>query len=159
MLKGEFEIMDRSEKAIFTNMCMVYDSEGNVLIQDKNDPDWGGITFPGGHVEKEESFTDSVIREVYEETGLTIAHPQLCGIKQWPHKDGSRYVVLFYKTSEFEGDIISSNEGEISWVKIDDLWGMNLADGMKQMLQVFLDDQLSEYYWHKVNGVWKDELK
>lgn len=38
--------MDRSEKAIFTNMCMVYDDNGNVLVQNRKDKEWGGITFP-----------------------------------------------------------------------------------------------------------------
>ena len=80
--------MDRSEKTVLTNMCMIYDDDGNVLVQDRRDSDWGGITFPGGHVEKGESFTDAVIREVYEETGLTIETPQICGIKQWPEDDG-----------------------------------------------------------------------
>ena len=37
-------------------MCMVYDDKGNVLVQDKIDENWGGLTFPGGHVEKGESF-------------------------------------------------------------------------------------------------------
>ena len=62
--------MARIEKTIFTNMCMIYDDSGNVLVQDRLNPDWPGISFPGGHVEAGESFTDSVIREVYEETGL-----------------------------------------------------------------------------------------
>lgn len=74
--------MDRSEKAVLTNMCMVRDDKGNVLVLDKTDPAYHGITFPGGHVEKEESFTDAVIREIFEETGLTVRRPQLCGIKQ-----------------------------------------------------------------------------
>ena len=47
-------------------MCMVYDDAGNVLVQDKVDKKWSGLTFPGGHIEKGESFVDSVIREVYE---------------------------------------------------------------------------------------------
>ena len=64
--------MARTEKAIFTNLCMVYDDRGNILVQDRKNPDWKGVTFPGGHVEKDESFTDAVIREVFEETGLTI---------------------------------------------------------------------------------------
>lgn len=42
----------------------------------------GGLTFPGGHIEKGESFVDSVIREVYEETGLTIENPRICGTKE-----------------------------------------------------------------------------
>ncbi len=44
--------MSRTENAEFTNMCMIFDNEGNVLIQDRVNPDWPGITFPSGHVEK-----------------------------------------------------------------------------------------------------------
>ena len=46
----------RTEQVTLTNMCMVYDDNGNVLVQDKVDSDWGGLTFPGGHIEKGESF-------------------------------------------------------------------------------------------------------
>lgn len=59
--------MSRKEKTIFTNMCMVYDDNGNVLVQNRMNPDWPGITFPGGHVDAGESFTDAVIREVFED--------------------------------------------------------------------------------------------
>lgn len=151
--------MDRSERAILTNMCMIYDNEGNVLVQERKDPDWGGITFPGGHIEKEESFVDSVIREVYEETGLHIANPQLCGTKQWIQQDNSRYIVLFYKTNKFSGEITSSEEGEVYWVKLNMLNQMNLAKGMDRMLRVFLEDDISEHYFYKDNGEWKDDLK
>ena len=40
----------RSEKARITNLCMVYDNAGNVLVQERIKKDWPGITFPGGHV-------------------------------------------------------------------------------------------------------------
>lgn len=151
--------MDRSERAVFTNMCMIYDNNRKVLVQDRKDPEWGGITFPGGHVEKEESFTDAVIREVYEETGLTVFHPQLCGIKQFMQSDGSRYVVLFYKTNKYMGDIVSSEEGDIYWTRLEELKDKKLADGMDRMLQVFLEDDISELYWYKADGLWKNELK
>lgn len=70
----------RTETVTLTNMCMICDGD-KILVQDKIGDVWGGVTFPGGHVEKGESFTDAVIREVFEETGLTIRSPQLCGIK------------------------------------------------------------------------------
>lgn len=44
--------MARSELVTLTNMCMVYDGMGNVLVQDKVGKEWGGLTFPGGHIEK-----------------------------------------------------------------------------------------------------------
>ncbi len=50
--------------------------DGNkVLVQDKKDEDYSGIAFLGGHVEKGEAFTDAVIHEVLEETGLKIQLP------------------------------------------------------------------------------------
>ena len=54
--------MSRSESAIFTNMCMICDGRGNILVQDRRNPDWPGVTFPGGHVDPGEAFTDSVVR-------------------------------------------------------------------------------------------------
>ena len=105
--------MARTEQAIFTNMCMVTDGNGNVLVLDRLNPDWPGITFPGGHVEPGEAFTLSVIREVYEETGLTIEDPVLCGTKQFQTKTGARYVVFFYKASRYHGILQSSSEGKV----------------------------------------------
>ncbi len=104
--------MDRTQIVTITNMCMVY-KDDQVLVLDKVNDDWNGITFPGGHIEKGESFADSVVREVLEETGLTIASPQLCGIKDWTNEDGSRYMVLFYKTNLFEGELKSSDDGKV----------------------------------------------
>lgn len=104
--------MQRTEVVTLTNMCMVYNGN-KVLVQDRTDKNWSGITFPGGHVEKGESFVDSVIREVFEETGLTISSPVLCGIKDFYKNDNSRYIVLFYKTDKFTGELKSSDEGEV----------------------------------------------
>lgn len=104
--------MSRTEPAVFTNMCMIT-QESRVLVQDRKDPDWPGVTFPGGHVEPGESFAESVVREVWEETDLTIENPRLCGVKQFPLNGGGRYVVLFYRADTFTGTIASSEEGEV----------------------------------------------
>ena len=58
--------MKQMERVTFTNMCMVRHGD-RVLVQDRKNPDWPGITFPGGHVEPGESFTEAVIREVWED--------------------------------------------------------------------------------------------
>lgn len=151
--------MDRTVKVEMTNMCMVKDGKGKVLVQDRKKSDWPGITFPGGHVEPDESFTDAVIREVYEETGLTIFSPELCGIKDWINDDGSRYMVLFYQTERYEGELISSDEGEVFWVELEELPKLNLSEGFDQTLQVFLNPHLSEQYFYKEDGEWVEVLK
>ena len=84
--------MAKKETVTFTNMCMIRDGS-RVLVENRVDPGWPGIVLPGGHVEEGESFTGAVIREVFEETGLTIQAPRLCGVKDWYNEDG-RYVVL-----------------------------------------------------------------
>lgn len=150
--------MARIEKVTMTNMCMVFDGN-KVLVQDKKDDDYSGITFPGGHVEKGEAFTDAVIREVFEETGLKISSPQLCGIKDWMEEDGTRYMVLFYKSDKFEGTVTSSEEGEVYWTTLEEMKKKKLANGMDKMLEVFLDETISEYFFYKEDGDWVEELK
>lgn len=150
--------MSRSEKAIFTNLCMVYDDAGNILVQDRIDPSWPGLCFPGGHVEPGESFVEAVIREVWEETGLTIEKPMLCGTKQFQTDNDERYVVCFYKTNRFSGELRSSNEGKVFWVNRKDLEQYALVDDFMDMVKVFECDDLSEFYYYTENGRWKLKL-
>ena len=150
--------MSRSEQAIFTNLCMVYDDAGNILVQDRLDPEWPGICFPGGHVEPGESFAESVIREVWEETGLTIEHPILCGTKQFQTEKGERYVVFFYKTDRFSGELRSSDEGEVFWIPRKELNRYTLCTDFEDMVKVFEDEGLSEFYYYQEDGNWKFKL-
>ena len=99
--------MKRSEPVELMSMCVLRRGS-KVLVQDRTDPNWPGVAFPGGHVEKGEPFTDAVIREVQEETGLTISSPRLCGIKDWC-EDGVRHVVLPYRAEQFTGTLRSSD--------------------------------------------------
>ncbi|MBR5949008.1 MAG: 8-oxo-dGTP diphosphatase [Clostridia bacterium] len=145
------------EKVEFTNMCMITDGD-RVVVIDRQKQDWPGITFPGGHVEEGESFTDAVIREVKEETGLTVFTPRLCGIKDWC-ENGCRYAVFFYKTSRFEGELVSSIEGRVWWEEIKNLPFLKLSLDMEDMLRVFTEDDLSEFYYRLQDSKWVYDLK
>ena len=150
--------MARSEQAIFTNMCMISDGNGNILVQNRRNPDWPGIAFPGGHVEPGESFTAFVIREVFEETGLTVENPVLCGIKQFPTREGARYVVLFYRADRFSGELRSSDEGEVFWIPREELLSYPLVEDFPEMVKVFESEELSEFYYYKEQNQWLMKL-
>ena len=145
--------MSRSESAIFTNMCMICDGRGNVLVQDRRNPDWPGITFPGGHVEPGEAFTDSVVREVFEETGLNIEDPALCGVKQFQTLKGERYVVFLYRADRFHGRLRSSDEGEVFWIPREKLPEYPLVPDFPDMVRVFEEPGLNEFVYTRDWGV------
>ena len=146
--------MAKKETCVLTNMCMITDGD-RVLVQDRLDPNWPGITFPGGHVEPGESFVASAVREVKEETGLDIRDVQLCGIKQWTQENGEyRYIVLLFKSDSFSGTLQDSREGKVFWIPKSELHNYTLAHGFAEMFEVFDNDSLTENYAWLENGQW-----
>ena len=145
--------MSRTENVTLTNMCMIKNKD-QVLVLDRNDPVWPGLTFPGGHVEAHESFHDSVVREVKEETGLTISHPQLVGVKQFYDHNDERYLVFFYIAEQFSGTAKESDEGKLTWMSAKELKKQKLAYNFDHDLPVFFEQTISE---HMLDGK-RDEL-
>ncbi len=143
--------MSRAEPVILTNMCMVTDNQGNVLVQNRKDPNWPGIVFPGGHVEPGESFVDSVIREVREETGITVLNPSLCGVKHFWTREGERYIVFLFRANSFEGTLQSSDEGEAMWIPRSELFNQNCAENFDHLVTIFEDDEISELLYTRLN--------
>ncbi len=148
--------MERTERVTLTNICMIRDGS-RVLVQDKKGKDAGGITFPGGHVEEHEPVTDSVIREVREETGLTITDPRLRGIKEWIEPDGSRYMVFLYTADHFSGEIKSSDEGKVFWLEKDEVLGAHWIWHMDALLRL-MDGEFTEIFLDHKND-WQPVLK
>lgn len=118
-----------------------------ILALDKVNDSYTGTTFPGGHVEQNEIFQKSIIREVWEETGLTIESPKLCGLYHW-HEDGVHSVIMLYKAEKFIGELKSSEEGQVYWIPLEELKIRELATGMKYVLQILGADQVNECYMH-----------
>ena len=149
--------MKKAEKCILTNICLVYNEE-KILVIDRKKKDWPGLTFPGGHVEKDEDFNASVIREVKEETGLTIKNPVLCGIEEFKTKQEDRYIMLYYKTNKFTGKLRSSKEGEVFWINKKDLNKHRLSLDLKRILKVMESDNLSEIIYYEKNKKWLSKI-
>ena len=102
--------MARTESVELTVLCLIH-SKDAYLLQDRVKEDWKGYTLPGGHVESGESIVDAVVREMKEETGLTIFNPRLCGVKQFPI-EGGRYLVFLFSADKFQY-IVEDNDWKI----------------------------------------------
>ncbi len=140
--------MNRTKQIELTNLCLIYD-EDRILVQEREWRGEKGIIFPGGHVEDGESLLASVVREMKEETGLTIENPIPCGFKDWCNEDGSRYLVLLYKTNRFHGELKSSPEGRVFWVTREQFKSMHVIWEMHELLQILDHEQYSELFFEK----------
>ena len=133
---------------ILTNMVMIVDKKNKkVLVQDRINS-YKGLSFPGGHIEGNESFYDSAVREVKEETGLTVRNLKSSGVIHWvDKKTADRYIVFLYKTSEYEGTLRKeSEEGMHMWMDLDELMNSPSTNGLLDYLPMFLDKGYSEAY-------------
>ena len=149
--------MERAEKVILTNLGMIQDGT-KVLVQDKVGKGADGIIFPGGHVEEHEAVVDSVIREMKEETGLTIEKPSLCGIKEWINEDGSRYIVFLFRADRFSGELVSSEEGRVFWMEKEDVLKSHWIWHMDGLLRIMADGEFAELFFDRADD-WKPVLK
>ena len=144
------------------NMCMIEDAaSGRVLVQHrlpKATNPWCGLTFPGGHVEAGESITASVVREIREETGLTVSALRMCGVVEWETlgeraegspaevEANSKYIVFMFRTSAFAGEVKSSAEGRMEWMTLDEMRHGGLAPHMEEYIRVLVDESVPQAY-------------
>ena len=131
---------------ILCNMIKI--NRGNdVLVLDKvKKYDWEGLTFPGGHVEKVESITESVIREAKEETNLDIENIKYVGMISWYDIDNNDRIVGFlYETDDFSGELIKENvEGTLEFIDYEELKNMDgHSDSMGEIFAIY-DGEYSE---------------
>lgn len=131
---------------ILCNMIKI--NRGNdVLVLDKvKKYGWEGLTFPGGHVEKVESITESVIREAKEETNLDIENIKYVGMISWYDMDNDDRIVGFlYETDDFSGELIKENiEGTLEFIDYQELKNMDgHSDSMGEIFAVY-DGKYSE---------------
>ena len=117
-----------------TTLCYIEKEDSYLMlhrvkkVNDENQDKWIGV---GGKMEAGESPEDCLLREVKEETGLTLTKYRYRGLvtfvsNQW----GTEYMHLFTAT-EYEGEMKECDEGNLEWVLKDKIEGLNLWEGDK----------------------------
>lgn len=126
-----------------TTLCYIENKDCYLCLHrtkkknDLNEGKWVGI---GGKFEDRESPEDCLLREVYEETGLTLTHYRYRGIVTfvsdiWP----TEYMHLF-TADQFKGEIHSCDEGVLKWIQKDELLQKTIWQGDKIFLQLLREN-------------------
>ena len=149
--------MGRCENVELTTLCLLTDGD-RILLQNRVKADWRGYTLPGGHIEPGESIVDAAVREMKGETGLTVLNPTLCGVKQFPIDEG-RYIVFLFRADRFEGELLSSEEGQMEWVERAALPSLSTVKDFAELLSVMERGDLSEFLYVPDGDHWNVVLK
>lgn len=132
------------ERVIHLNSTVCYLKKDNKVLMIKFSKKWGQVFAPpGGKFETGETPLDCIIREYKEETGLTLINPKLQGISYW--KDTAEGIIFVYIAENFEGNLLkSSEEGQLEWIKIDDLLSIKQFDQNEKFTPYLFKNELFE---------------
>lgn len=108
----------------------------------KDDVHFGKWIGVGGKVEAGETPQACAMREVYEETGLTVTESSLKGIITFPEFTTScDWYTYVFKITGFEGELISCPEGDLEWVPYDQILSKPTWDGDRYFQQWLLENK------------------
>jgi 8-oxo-dGTP diphosphatase len=131
------------EKSKLTTLCYI-EKDGQYLMlnrvskeNDINKDKWIGV---GGHFEEDESPEDCLLREVKEETGLTLLSYRFRGIVTFISNEWQTEYMCLYTADEFEGKMTQCEEGVLCWVDKSQIDQLNLWTGDKIFLNLLAQD-------------------
>lgn len=106
-------------------------------MNDINKDKWVGV---GGHFEEGESPEECLLREVYEETGLTLRNFRLPGIVTFSTDVYPTEYMFLYTADSYEGEMIECNEGNLEWVKKSDVYNLPIWEGDKLFFRLLEEE-------------------
>ena len=95
----------------------------NKKVNDIHEGKWNGL---GGKFEAGETSEECVIREILEESGLSIQNPKLSGLLMFPKFKGNDWYVFVFTANDFTGELIDSPEGRLEWIPDEKILDLNL---------------------------------
>ena len=136
------------QKSRLTTLCYIEKAGAYLMLHriskknDVNKDKWIGV---GGHFEGDESPEDCLLREVREETGLTLTSWRFRGLVTFIAEGWDTEYMCLYTADKYEGEMIPCNEGTLEWVKKEDVLSLNLWEGDKIFFKLLNEDaRLSE---------------
>lgn len=131
------------ERIPMTTLCYI-EKDGNYLMlhrnarkQDINEGKWIGV---GGHFKKDESPEECLLREVKEETGLTLLQANFRGIVTFISEKGQTEYMCLYTANKYQGELCACNEGELKWIPKEEVLSLNIWEGDKIFLELLQKD-------------------
>lgn len=106
----------------------------------KEDINKGKYIGIGGHIEKDETKEEALKREVKEETGLTLLSYQYRG-KILFQSDELLEIMHLFTSSEFIGELIDCDEGELHWINIKDILNYPHWEGDEYFLKKLINNE------------------
>jgi 8-oxo-dGTP diphosphatase len=143
-------------------LCYITDKKRNSTlmlhrIKKENDYHQGKWNGLGGKLNEGESPEECAMREIKEESGLTVANPLLKGFLTFPHFDGvDDWYVFVFTFNEFEGSLIDSPEGKLEWIPNNQLTSLNLWEGDKIFLEWIFKEKIFSAKFNYENGKFLD---
>ncbi len=133
-------------KRNLTTLCYIEKNDCYLMmhrVSKKNDLNEGKWIGVGGHFEEGESPEECLVREVYEETGLTLTSYRLRGIITFVSDEwGCEYMHL-YTADDFEGDMDAAwekcTEGILKWIPKKEIYDLNLWEGDRIFLKLLVE--------------------
>lgn len=119
-------------KSPLTTLCYIEKENSYLMLHrvkkenDINKDKWIGI---GGHFENAESPEECLLREVKEETGLTLNSYRFRGLVTFVTLQGVAEYMCLFTSDDFSGELTTCDEGELEWVKKERFYELNLWEG------------------------------
>ncbi len=127
-------------------LCYLEDKSKLLLLLRNKEPFADFWTAPGGKIEPGEEPREAIIREMMEESGLTIINPYLKVITSETGNDSNYNWLLFiFRCQEYQGSLKECNEGILDWIPREQLADIKLPD-VDRRLSPFIFDDNKRYF-------------